>query len=89
MATHKDAMKRARQSQERRLRNRHYRTRMRNQIKTLREAIENGEGETARDLLPGTVSTIQRVAQKGVIHRRNAARRVSRLAKAVNGMTQD
>jgi len=82
-------MKRARQARERRLRNRHYRTRMRNQIKALRTAIEAGDGETARSLLPATVSVIQRVAQKGVIHRRNAARRVSRLAKAVNGMPQD
>ncbi len=84
MATHKDAVKRARQSNERRLRNRHYRSRMRNQIKELRAAIDAGDAETANKLLPATVSVIQHVAQRGIIHKRNAARRVSRLANAVN-----
>ena len=84
MATHKDALKRARQSNERRLRNRHYRSRMRNHIKMLRAAIDAGDAERAKALLPETVSMIQHVAQRGIIHKRNAARRVSRLAQAVN-----
>ncbi len=84
MANHKDALKRARQANERRLRNRHYRSRMRNHIKALRAAIDAGDAETARSLLPETVSVIQHVAQRGIIHKRNAARRVSRLAQAVN-----
>jgi small subunit ribosomal protein S20 len=84
VATHKDALKRARQSNERRLRNRHYRSRMRNQIKMLRAAIDAGDAERAKALLPETVSIIQNVAQRGIIHKRNAARRVSRLAQAVN-----
>jgi len=86
VATHKDAIKRARQSDERRLRNRHYRSQMRKHIKGLRAAIDAGDADTARALLPGTVSVIQHVCQKGIIHKRNAARRVSRLANAVNGI---
>jgi len=89
VANHKDAIKRARQSSERRLRNRGYRTRMRNQIKKLRSAIEAGDVDTAKALLPDTVSIIQRVSQKGVIHKRNASRRVSRLTHAVNGMSAE
>ncbi len=84
MANHKDALKRARQANERRLRNRSYRSRMRNQIKQIRAAIDAGDAEKAQALLPETVSIIQHVAQKGIIHKRNAARRVSRLATAVN-----
>ncbi len=84
MANHKDALKRARQSNERRLRNRHYRSQMRNHIKQIRAAIDAGDAEQAKALLPKTVSVIQHVAQKGIIHKRNAARRVSRLAQAVN-----
>ncbi len=86
MATHKDALKRARQSIERRLRNRHYRSRMRNQIKALRAAIDAGDAAAAQALLPVAVSTIQKTAQRGVIHKRNAARRVSRLTLAVNAI---
>ncbi len=86
MANHKDAVKRARQSNERRLRNRHYRSQMRNHIKQLRAAIDAGDADNAKALLPGTVSVIQHVAQKGIIHKRNAARRISRLALAVNAI---
>jgi small subunit ribosomal protein S20 len=89
VANHKDALKRARQSNERRLRNRHLRSRMRNQIKALRAAIETGDADKAQAMLPETVSIIQHVAQKGVIHKRNAARRVSRLAAAVNKVGAD
>ena len=84
MAHHKDAIKRARQNEERRLRNRHYRTRMRNHIKQLRAAVAAGDLAAAEALLPKTVSIIQRVASKGIIHRRNASRRISRLYHAVN-----
>ncbi|MFH1467888.1 MAG: 30S ribosomal protein S20 [Pseudomonadota bacterium] len=89
MANHKDALKRARQAEERRLVNRTYRTRLRGQIKKLRAAIEAGDAEAAKALLPETVSVIQHTATKGVIHKRNAARRVSRLAQAVNGMAKE
>ncbi len=86
MANHKDALKRARQSNERRLRNRHYRSSMRNHIKALRAAIDAGDADKAKELLPATVGVIQHTAQKGVIHKRNAARRISRLARAVNNI---
>lgn len=86
MANHKDAIKRDKQNQKARLRNRHYRTLMRNRIKALREAVDSGDKAAAQTLLQETVSVIQRVAQKGIIHPRQAARRVSRLALAVNGV---
>lgn len=84
MANHADALKRMRQNTKRRMRNRHYRATMRTQIKKVRVAVENGELETASAQLNNAVSVIQRLASKGVIHRRNASRRVSRLYKAVN-----
>ena len=88
MATHKDAIKRSRQSAKRRMRNRHYRTMMRNQIKKLNEAISEGQGDVAQAELPATISLIQRIAQKGIIHPKQAARRVSRLAGKVNGLNR-
>ncbi|MBN1334430.1 MAG: 30S ribosomal protein S20 [Deltaproteobacteria bacterium] len=86
MATHKDAMKRARQSEEQRIRNRAYRTRMRNQVKKIRDAIAAQDLATAEALLPQTVSILQRIASKGVIHPRNAARRIRRIAQAVQAL---
>ena len=87
MANHKDAVKRNRQNHKRRARNRHYRATMRSQVKALREAVISGNAEAAAQQLPTTVATIHRLAQKGIIHKRQAARRVSRLAKAVNQLT--
>lgn len=86
MAHHKDAIKRIRTSQAARARNRANRSRMRGQIKDLRTTIAAGDLAAAEAALPATVSTLHKLARKGVIHRRNAARRVSRLAKAVNAL---
>jgi len=86
LAHHKDAIKRIKQNAKRRARNRHYRSRMRNQIKTLNEAIETGDHAAAQAELVKAVSIIQRVAGKGIIHRNQAARRVSRLNAAVKAL---
>lgn len=86
MANHKDAIKRDKQNQKARMRNRHYRTLMRNRIKALRAAVESGDKASAEAQLRETMGVIQRVAQKGIIHQRQASRRVSRLAQAVSDL---
>lgn len=83
MANHKDAIKRNKQNERKRLHNRRYRSMMRNQIKRIEHALEEGDIKRAEEHLPSTVSVIQRVAQKGIIHNKQAARRVSRLYKAI------
>ncbi len=83
MADHKDAIKRNKQNAKRQLRNRHFRSKMRNQIKRIHHALEDGDIKRAEEQLPRAVSVIQSVAQKGIIHRKQAARRVSRLYKAI------
>lgn len=83
MADHKDAIKRNKQNIKRQLRNRHYRSMMRNQIKRIEHALDDGDIKRAEEQLPSAVSVIHRVAQKGIIHRKQAARRVSRLYKAI------
>jgi len=89
MATHADALKRNRQNIIRRQRNRTYRTTLRNQVKAIRDAIEAGDAEKAQELLPVVTRTLHRTAQKGVIHRKNADRRISRIARAVNALSGD
>jgi len=86
MANTKSAEKRNRQNQQRRQRNRAGRSRMRNEVKKLRGAVESGDAERAKGLLEPTLALIDRSVQKGVIHRNTAARTKSRLAKAVHGL---
>ncbi len=83
MAHHKDAIKRMKQNVRLRTRNRHYRSLMRNRIKRIERALNEGNFAHAEAQLPEAVSAIHRVAQKGIIHRKQAARRVSRLYKAI------
>ena len=66
------------------MRNKHHRTGLRTKIKHIRKAIEAGDVETARGLLPGTLSMIDRTAKLGVIHNNAAARTKSRITRAVN-----
>ena len=83
MAHHKDAIKRIKQNERRRIANRGYRSRMRNQIKKVRDAVEQGQAESAQTELRTATSIIHRLASKGIIHRNQAARRISRLNAAV------
>jgi len=87
MANIKSAEKRILQNERQRQRNRTFRTRMRTAVKRLRTALESGEADRAKELLPGTLQVIDETAQKGVIHRNTAARQKSRLTRAVNGLS--
>jgi len=84
LANHKSAIKRARQSEEQRVRNRSRKTRMKNAIRSLDEAIAGKSPEKAAEELKKAASTIARTASKGVIHRNTAARKISRLTLRVN-----
>lgn len=87
MANIKSAEKRIHQNERRRRRNRTFRTRLRTTVKRLRSAIESGDAEQAKELLPGALQVIDVTAQKGVIHRNTAARQKSRLTRAVNELS--
>lgn len=87
MANTKSAEKRIRQNEERRQRNRAKRSTMRTAVKKLRAAVAAGDAATAQELLPATLQTIDKTAQKGVIHDNAAARYKSRLTKAVHGLS--
>jgi small subunit ribosomal protein S20 len=80
---HKSAEKRVRQNERRRLVNRSNRTRLRSSIKDLRVAMD-GDAKQTVELLPKTISEIDKAVQKGVLHRNAAARHKSRLTVRVN-----
>ena len=84
MATHKSAIKRNRQSMARRSRNVAYKTKAKTAIKEARLAIANKDVEGARVSLTKTASILQKIQSKGVIHKNNASRKISRLAREEN-----
>lgn len=86
MANHTSAIKRHKQSIKRNARNRAARTRVKNVVKTVRAAIQNKDKEEALKALQAATSSLDKIAGKGVIHWKKAARKVSRLAKAVNAI---
>lgn len=84
MANSKSAEKRIRVNEQKRLRNRPYRTEARTYVKKAELAIRQGDAETAKVAVVKAVSTLDKVANRGVIHANNAARRKSRLMKKYN-----
>jgi small subunit ribosomal protein S20 len=84
MPNHKSAEKRMRQNERRRQANRGNRSRVRTYIKKLRDALETGNAKEANELLPETISIIDKAVQKGVLHHNAAARFKSRLTVRAN-----
>ncbi len=81
MANHKSALKRAGQNENRRMRNRSVKTRVKTVVKEVRQAVANNADDGAKAQLITAQSAIDKAAKKGVLHKRTAARKVSRLAK--------
>lgn len=82
MANHKSAKKRAKQSQVRRLRNRAVKTNLKNMEKKVRAAKEAGEDND--QIMRKAQSALHKAAKKGVIHKKTASRKISRLCKLIN-----
>ena len=83
MASHASAEKAHRQNIVRREHNRQLRSRLRGALREIRAAIDSGNPAQVKDALRSTISLVDKMAGKGVIHRNAAARYKSRLAKRV------
>lgn len=84
MAHSKSAIKRQRQSLRRKERNRARRSEARGAVRRARELIAAGDSEEAQAAVREATKILDRVAGKGTLHRNNAARRKSRLVRALN-----
>lgn len=84
MANHESAVKAHRQSEERRERNRQYRSRLRKALKAFRSAVEDGRADEAKSSLSDTVSLIDKLVGKGIIHANAGGRYKSRLMKRLS-----
>jgi len=88
LANIKSQIKRNKQNEKRRLRNRVYSGGARTYVKKARIAIGEGGAEEARTAVLQAVSTLDKAAEKGIIHKNNAARRKSRLMKRLAELEQ-
>ena len=87
MATHVSAQKRARQSEKKRLRNAALKSLLKTSARKVLLAVEEKNIEEARKALARAVPVIQKIASKKVIHKKTAARKISRLARKLNTLT--
>jgi small subunit ribosomal protein S20 len=81
LANIKSAIKRNKQNEKKRIRNRVYRGVARTFVARARVAISGKDGDAAKAATLAAISALDKAAQKGVVHKNNAARRKSRLMK--------
>jgi small subunit ribosomal protein S20 len=89
LANHKSALKRARQNELSRLRNKTVKTRVKSIVKDVRSSVEESSVEESSNgdvtaKLIAAQTLIDKASKKGVIHKKTAARKISRLSKLVN-----
>jgi len=83
MANHFSALKRARQTEKRTANNRSNTSRLRTELRKLRETIATGDSKQSQATYSTTVSAIDKAVKKGIIHKNTAARYKSRLSARV------
>ena len=86
MANSAQAKKRARQSESRRRHNASFRSLVRTSIKKVDAAIESGDHSKASEAYSSAVPIIDRMADKGIIHKNKAARHKSRLNSSIRAL---
>jgi small subunit ribosomal protein S20 len=86
LARHLSALKRARQNEKRRLRNQSRKTRVKHAVRDVRQAVAQNNPEEAQAALKKAIPVIARVAGKGTLHWRTAARKISRLTRQVKAL---
>ena len=89
VANIKSQIKRNRQNEKRRLRNRTVRSEISTRTKAALAAAEYDDGEEAAETLRAAVQRIDKAAAKGVIHKNTAARRKSRLTREIQRLQSE
>jgi small subunit ribosomal protein S20 len=87
MANIKSQIKRNRQNAKRQERNKAVRTALKTSTKKVRVAVASGDGQTAVERAREAARDLDKAASRGIVHKRTAARRKSRLAHAANAAT--
>lgn len=84
MAHKRSAIKKHKQSEKRRMRNKAIKSTVKTLVKKAKSFIAAGEKEKASEIIRLAYSKIDKAAEKGVFHKNNAARKKSRLMKVFN-----
>jgi small subunit ribosomal protein S20 len=84
VANTRSAEKANRQSQKHRVRNTHVMSTVRTSVRKFREAAAGTDGGKTKAELAAAIKQISKAASKGIIHKAQASRRISRLSKAAN-----
>lgn len=86
MATHKSAEKRNRQNKKNRERNVAAKSALKTKIKSVLAEVETKNKENSTKVLKSVIPALSKAASKGLIHKKNASRKISRLTKKVNAI---
>ena len=86
MANHKSAVKRSKQSDQRRQRNTNIKSEVKTGIKRVVAAVEGKDKDASKAAPAQSVKDIRKASAKGVLHKKTASRKISRLTKKVNGL---
>lgn len=86
MANHQSALKRIRQTKKRTERNMSRRNRVRTYVRRVEEAIASGDQAAAQEALKVAMPELQRGASKGIMHKKTASRKISRLSQRVKAV---
>ena len=84
MATHKSAEKRDRQNKKHYARNVAAKSAIKTKVKTVIESVNSKNKENSLNALKTVIPVLDKAAGKGLIHKKNASRKISRLTKKVN-----
>jgi len=86
LATHPSAEKRDRQNKKRKIRNTAVKSETKTEIKKVLAAVDEQDRDSSEKALKSAIKVIKKAASKGVYHKNNASRKVSRLTKKVNAL---
>jgi small subunit ribosomal protein S20 len=84
MANHASALKRQRQSEKRRTRNKGHKSAINTTVKKVFTALSEKKADSAKGFYKEAVSLLDGAVTKGALHRRTASRRISRLTKKLS-----
>ncbi len=87
MANHASALKREKQSKKRRLRNKSYKSTISTMVKKIFSSIEEKDADGTKKNYTDAVSRLDSAVNKGILHRRTASRKISRLTKKVSSQS--
>lgn len=87
MANHASALKRDKQSKKRRLRNKSYKSTINTMVKKIFSAIDEKDADGTKKNYTDAVARLDSAVNKGILHRRTASRKISRLTKKVSSQS--